>query len=157
MIKVFKIFGWLLGLILLVTASFIIIYWVPDRSLDELKPRWAQAPSAFVELAGMQVHLRDEGPRDDPIPILLLHGTSASLHTWEAWVQLLKNEHRLIRLDLPGFGLTGPAPDNEYSIEKYAQLLIVLLDYLQVDQVILVGNSLGGNVAWNTAFINPAT
>ena len=57
--------------------------WAPDKPVDALKERWAQPPSQFVGVQGMQVHLRDEGPRDDPNPIVLLHGTSASLHTWE--------------------------------------------------------------------------
>jgi pimeloyl-ACP methyl ester carboxylesterase len=56
----------------------------------------------------MQVHVRDEGPRDDPAPIVLLHGTGASLHTWEGWTRQLAHKRRVIRFDLPGFGLTGP-------------------------------------------------
>ena len=56
--------------------------WAPDKSLESLKPRWATPPSQFIDVGGLQVHLRDEGPRDDPNPIVLLHGTSASLHTW---------------------------------------------------------------------------
>ena len=100
----------LLGLLLvfgLTLAAFVALNWAPDRPLDELKARWAPPPSQFVDIDGMSVHLRDQGRRDDPEPILLLHGTSASLHTWEGWVKELAKQRRVISLDLPGFGLAG--------------------------------------------------
>ena len=87
--------------------------------MDSLKARWAAPPSRFVTLQGMQVHVRDEGPRDDPTPIVLIHGTSASLHTWDGWVAALSPHRRVVRMDLPGFGLTGPAPDGDYSMARY--------------------------------------
>ncbi|MFK8012717.1 MAG: alpha/beta fold hydrolase [Marinicellaceae bacterium] len=152
---IFKIIGWLFLLLILAITAFIIINWVPDQSVDTLKERWAQPPSEFIEIADMQVHIRDEGRGDDPIPIVLLHGTSASLHTWDGWVNALEAERRMIRYDMPGFGLTGPSPDNNYTIENYSKVLIALLDHLKIDQAILVGNSLGGNVAITTAILYP--
>ena len=52
--------------------------WAPDRPVEDLTARWAQQPSQFLAIDGMSVHLRDEGPKDDPEPIILLHGTGAS-------------------------------------------------------------------------------
>ena len=129
--------------------------WAPDRGVDTLKARWAPAPSHFVTLQGMQVHLRDEGPRDDPIPIVLIHGTSASLHTWDGWVAALSPHRRVIRMDLPGFGLTGPAPDADYSMARYTGFMRDLLDLLKLDEVVMAGNSLGGGIAWQTALAHP--
>ena len=129
--------------------------WAPDRGVDTLKARWATGPSHFVTLQGMQVHLRDEGPRGDPEPIVLIHGTSASLHTWDGWAAALKGQRRVIRLDLPGFGLTGPAPDGDYSMTRYADFIAALLDQLGVRRAVLAGNSLGGGVAWRTAVQHP--
>jgi pimeloyl-ACP methyl ester carboxylesterase len=129
--------------------------WAPDRSVDTLKARWAAPPSRFVTLQGMQVHLRDEGPRDDPTPIVLIHGTSASLHTWDGWVAALSPHRRVVRLDLPGFGLTGPAPDGDYSMARYTGFMRDLLDLLHIDQAVLAGNSLGGGIAWQTALAHP--
>lgn len=146
--------GILLALSILL-AIFVIANWAPDRPVSELKARWAPPPSMFVEVAGMQVHLRDEGPRDDPSPIVLLHGTSASLHTWEGWARALNGERRVIRLDLPGFGLTGPAPDEDYSIESYVRFMTAVLDRLGVRRCVLGGNSFGGYVAWATALAHP--
>ena len=93
----------LLGLLLvfgLTLAAFVALNWAPDRPLDELKARWAPPPSQFVDIDGMSVHLRDQGRRDDPEPILLLHGTSARLHTWEGWVKELAPRRRVISVDL---------------------------------------------------------
>lgn len=152
---ILKIVAGLLLLLVLLVGVFIALYWESDRSLDELKVRWAQSPSQFIKIGGMQAHLRDEGPANDSTPIVLIHGTSASLHTWDGWVGELKEERRVIRFDLPGFGLTGPEPDNDYSIEHYAGFVIEMLDILEVDQAILAGNSLGGNVAFTTALLYP--
>lgn len=142
-------------LLLAVVGVGIGLSWEADRSVAELAPRWAPPPSTFVDVMGMQVHLRDEGPRDDPSPIVLLHGTSASLHTWEAWVSELKLTRRVITFDLPGFGLTGPFPDNDYHLPHYVEFVTALLHGLGVEHCVLGGNSFGGRVAWNTALAQP--
>ncbi len=147
------------AIVLLATVGagvFIVVNRVPDIPVDQLKARWAPSPSRFVEINGMQVHLRDEGNPDDPTPIVLLHGTSASLHTWEGWVEALANERRIITFDMPAFGLTGPAPDGDYTIEAYARFVIAVLDKWNVNEpVVLGGNSLGGHIAWATAVLYP--
>ena len=129
--------------------------WEPDRQLGQLILRWAPAPSRFVELDGMQVHIRDTGPRDDPMPIVLLHGMASSLHTWEGWQHALQQHRRVITVDLPGFGLTGPSPQGEYRIEAYTRFVLRLLDILGVKRVILGGNALGGEIAWQTGLLAP--
>ena len=127
-----KVLFGLIGLVVLLLAGFAAVYWAPDRSVAEFKGRWATPPSTFVDVAGLQVHMRDEGPREDPVPIVLLHGTSASLHTWDGWVAGLSATRRVIRLDLPGFGLTGPYADNDYRVENYAAFMHAFLDRLGV-------------------------
>lgn len=145
----------ILAALLLILIAGLILTWAPDKPVSELKVLWAQPPSQFVEVAGMQVHLRDEGPRDDPAPIVLLHGTSASLHTWQGWTDALRGQRRVIRFDLPGFALTGPHPQDDYSIEAYAGFVVAVLDQLGLQKVVLGGNSLGGQVAWSTAAAHP--
>jgi len=135
----------------LLLLGAVAVSWAPDRSVAELGARWAPPPSQFIALQGMQVHVRDEGPRDDAEPIVLIHGTSASLHTWEGWVAALKGTRRVISMDLPAFGLTGPAPDGDYSIERYVAFVLAVMDRLGVSQAVLGGNSLGGEIAWNVA------
>ncbi len=150
-----RIVGIVLGALALLVAGFVALNWAPDRPVDELKARWASPPSTFIDLNGMQVHVRDEGPRDDPVPFVLLHGTSASLHTWDGWVRALEGERRVIRVDMPGFGLTGPTPDGDYTIEAYTRFAIAVLDHFGLQRCVLAGNSFGGWVAWETALAQP--
>nr|WP_295781188.1 alpha/beta hydrolase [Rhodoferax sp.] len=149
----------IVGVLLLACCVFavagILATWAPDKPVSALSTRWAQPPSQFVEVDGMQVHVRDEGPRDDPLPIVLLHGTSASLHTWDGWAQSLSGQHRVIRFDLPAFGLTGPNPNNDYSIAAYVQFVEDVADKLGVKKFVLAGNSLGGQIAWAAALALP--
>jgi pimeloyl-ACP methyl ester carboxylesterase len=151
----------LLGLLLLAAAVMMAWMRTPDRPPDTLVARWAPAPSDFMAVRGQVVHLRDQGPRDDPLPIVLIHGTSASLHTWEGWAAVLQERRRVISFDLPGFGLTGPFdPDSgytpdDYGGDTYAGFVRDLLDALQVPRAVLAGNSLGGEVAWRTAVLAP--
>ena len=150
-----RIFEILLVVIGIFAVAGILATWEPDRPVSALAARWAQAPSQFIEVDGMQVHLRDEGPRDDPMPIVLLHGTSASLHTWDGWAQSLTTQRRVIRFDLPAFGLTGPNRSNDYSIAAYVRFVGGVVDKLGVKQFVLAGNSLGGQIAWATALAMP--
>ena len=154
--------SWLLrviGVLIFLTAFAVPLARAPDRAVETLVARWAPPPSDFIDVKGQLVHLRDEGPRDDPLPVVLVHGTSASLHTWEGWVRALKSRRRVITFDLPGFGLTGPfagqyTPD-DYSGDAYARFVLDLLDALKLQRVVIGGNSLGGEVAWRTAFLAP--
>lgn len=155
MIRAAAIFGGVLFALVLVVAVFVAINWAPDRPLSELQARWAPHPSTFIDVQGTHVHLRDEGPRTDPVPIVLLHGTSSSLHTWDGWVAELKSNRRVIRFDLPGFGLTGPFAAGDYRIESYVRFVAAVLDQLGVSRCAIAGNSFGGQVAWETALAHP--
>jgi pimeloyl-ACP methyl ester carboxylesterase len=147
------------GVLLLLTAIALSFSRAPDRPVSTLVANWALPPSDFIEIKGQVVHVRDEGPREDPLPVVLIHGTSASLHTWEGWVKALKGQRRVITFDLPGFGLTGPFTGQyergNYHGDAYAKFLLDLLDALKIDRAVLGGNSLGGEVAWRTAFLAP--
>lgn len=146
--------GGLISVVVLATAA-LAATWEPDRSVEALSARWAPPPSQFLELEGLRVHLRDVGPRDDPAPVVLLHGTSASLHTWEGWVTELAPRHRVITLDLPGFGLTGPWPDGDLSLGRSLRVIEALLQRLGVERAVLGGNSYGGRLAWEYAALHP--
>jgi pimeloyl-ACP methyl ester carboxylesterase len=126
-----------------------------DKSLTELKTKYAKAPSAFINVDSIDVHYRDEGNTKDSLPIVLLHGTGASLHTYDAWVAVLKNERRVVRMDLPAFGLTGPFPDDNYSIENYIDFIHRFLSTKGITKCILAGNSLGGQIAYRFTIAHP--
>lgn len=154
--KLLRFVSGLLAVLVVVLVLAVASVWEPDRSVDELAPRWAQAPSVFLPVDGMNVHLRDEGPRDDPEPVVLLHGTSASLHTWDGWAARLATKRRVVRFDLPGFGLTGPTPDGDYTLPRYARFVAAVLDRLGIQRAVLGGNSFGGTVALATTLEFPA-
>ncbi len=152
------------GLLLILSAIALALSRAPDVPAAGLVERWAPPPSDFIDVRGQTVHLRDEGPRHDgaeagPPPIVLIHGTSASLHTWEGWVPALKGQRRVISFDLPGFGLTGPFEGayerDNYHGDTYARFVLDLLDALQVKRAVIAGNSLGGEVAWRIAAMAP--
>ncbi len=149
----------LLGVLLILSALVLALSRAPEVPAEGLVARWAPPPSDFIAVRDMVVHVRDEGPRDDPEPIVLLHGTSASLHTWDGWTLALKRHKRVVRFDLPGFGLTGPfageyAPD-DYRGDAYARFVLDVMDALKLQRAVLAGNSLGGEVAWRVASLAP--
>lgn len=146
--KILYAFGGLIIVLLLLIASQVRL----DIPVAEVEKLYALPESKFIELAGQRVHYTDEGKGE---VVVLVHGTAASLHTWQAWVQGLKKDFRVIRMDLPAFGLTGPAADRNYSIASYVRFLENFFAALKIKQVSLVGNSLGGQIAWHFAAAHP--
>ena len=116
--------------------------------IDELKEKYTYETSRFVTIDELDVHYCDEG---DGEVILLVHGTFSSLHSFDDWNEILKKQYRVIRLDLPGFGLTGPSPSHEYSIDDYSCFLDAFLEILNIKSCSLAGNSLGGWICWEFA------
>jgi pimeloyl-ACP methyl ester carboxylesterase len=149
----------LFGLLLMFTALAVALSRAPDRPVETLVARWAPPPSDFIDVKGQVVHVRDEGPRTDAEPIVLLHGTGSSLHTWEGWVAVLKRQRRVITFDLPGFGLTGPFAGqyarDDYRGDTYGRFVLDVLDALKVPRAVIGGNSLGGEIAWLTLTLAP--
>ena len=131
--------------------------WTPDKPRDELEARYGGEGSEFVNVDGVRLHLRDsaaQAPPDTPT-LILLHGFGASLHTWEPWAQALKADWRVIRFDLPGAGLTGPDPGNDYSDERAMRLMVALMEQRGVAHATVIGHSMGGRLAWRFAAAQP--
>lgn len=134
-----------------------------DLSAAELNSRYMNSSSKFIKLDGLQqgisLHYRDEGisVEDNPdAPVLfLLHGIMSSLHTWDGWVKNLKDDFRIIRVDIPGFGLTGPYSDGIYNIERSTDMVNQLSDRLDIKSFSIAGNSMGGYISWNFALAHP--
>ncbi len=145
-------------LIVLPWAAIFAALWLlrtPDTDTALMTGKYANAESEFVEnTEGLRVHYRDQG-NPDGIPIVLVHGTAASLHTWEPLVERLGDEYRIITYTQPGHGLTGPHPRDDYSSAGMAEALDLVAAELEVDHFVLGGNSMGGWVAWRYALANP--
>lgn len=119
----------------------------PDIPAETLRARYASPASQFVEVSpGFTVHLRDEGRRGGPT-LLLIHGSNASLHTWEPWVARLGDRFRIVTLDLQGHGLTGPIPSGCYSRACMVETVEAVRARLGIAQMAIGGNSMGGGVA----------
>jgi pimeloyl-ACP methyl ester carboxylesterase len=132
-----------------------LVFRVDDIPVADLRAKYGSPASQYVELApGTVIHLRDEGPRDG-FPIMLLHGSNASLHTWEPWVARLKDRFRVISFDFPAHGLSGPVPSRDYSAESYVAITEKVASHLGLTRFALGGNSMGGGVAWRYTAKHP--
>lgn len=142
MSRVFKIIA---GIIAVLAVAFF-VFRTPDIPMEEIKAKYADETSQYIEIDGLNVHYKQEGSGPD---LLLLHGTASSLHTWDGWVNELKNDFRITRLDLPAFGLTGANPAGNYSMNFYTAFLDEFINKLKLDTIYLAGNSLGGGISWS--------
>ena len=134
---------------------FIVLFgsqYTSDMTLEELKDRYTNDQSQFIEIMGMPVHFRKEGSGP---ALVLIHGTASSLHTWDDWTEDLKDHFEVIRMDIPAFGLTGPHPESDYSMDTYVQFLHQFLQSQSIDSCYIAGNSLGGAIAWNYTIKHP--
>jgi pimeloyl-ACP methyl ester carboxylesterase len=139
---------------LILLAALALWLWTPDKDLGDLERLYLASPADMVDVGGQRLHLRDSGPRVAPA-VILLHGFGASLHTWEPWATGLAAEHRVIRFDLPGSGLSAPDPGGDYADARSRQILLALMDQLGVARASLVGHSIGGRIAWSFAAEHP--
>lgn len=127
----------------------------PDTDPAAMRAKYGAPPSQFVDLGnGLTVHLRDEGPRDAPV-IVLLHGANASLRTWDQWTKTLSTKYRVIRFDQIGHGLTGPNPTTRYDAEAFTGTVDAVMNKLGIKTFVIGGNSMGGWVSWEYARRHP--
>lgn len=151
---------WQIALIVVVIFLMGSAAWLytPDKKIAELESTYLRAPTDYVEVAGQSLHVRDDdsqNPNKDAPAVIMLHGFGASLHTWEPWAAQLKNDMRVIRFDLPGFALSGPDPTGDYSDARSVQIMISLMDKLKLTRASVIGNSIGGRIAWKFAAAYP--
>ena len=142
------------GALMLLALLLALLLWTPDLDRATLETRYLQAPGDLVEMDGQRLHVRDSGPADAPA-ILMIHGFAASLHTWEPWAQALAGPFRVLRLDLPGSGLSAPDAVGNYRDARTVALLRALLDQRGIRRAHLLGHSIGGRIAWTFAAAHP--
>ncbi len=141
-------------------AALIMVFWAlqtPDTDRDAMIAKYGQPGGETLFArgpAGQSIHYRDQGRGDGPV-MVLLHGSNASLHTWEPLVARLGGTYRIITMDLPGHGLTGAVPDGNYGVAGMMAAVDVVAATLELDRFILGGNSMGGRVAWEYALAQP--
>jgi pimeloyl-ACP methyl ester carboxylesterase len=117
-----------------------------------LKSKYSVKDDEFITVNNVKIHYKDEG--NGPV-LILLHGICSSLYTWDGWVNELKGQYRIIRIDLPGWGLTGPIGNDSTDLDKMIKLMAALVEKLRIDSFYLAGSSLGGYFSWNYALRYP--
>jgi pimeloyl-ACP methyl ester carboxylesterase len=127
--------------------------WTPDLPRVELESRYSHGFADFREIDGVRLHVRAEGPVNAPV-VILVHGFGASLQSFDAWSRGLR-DYRVIRLDLPGFGLSAVDPTDDYTDRRSLQLLLALMDSMNIERATLAGHSIGGRIAWKFAAAHP--
>ena len=120
--------------------------------LETLENKYCDKDSKFITIDGTRVHYKDHGT--GPV-LVLLHGVVSFLHTWDGWCEELKDHYRIIRLDMPGWGITGPTKNERYLREDINKFLDAFLGALKIDRCFLAGNSLGAFYAWNYTVHRP--
>lgn len=140
--------GWILGAALLMGVSACKAK-QPNKAEPEISIQAATADK-YLNIDGLKVRYKVEGTSDKPT-LVLLHGFTSSLESWDSFVTELEGNYRIIRLDLPGHGLTGPDPKHRYGHENFVNAVHGLVKELNLDKPILIGNSMGGNTAWRYA------
>ena len=129
--------------------------WTPDRARADLEARYLDTSTAFVDVSGTRLRVRDTGPKSAPV-LILLHGFGSSLETWEPWARLLGDRYRVLRFDFPGSGLSEPDRTGDYSDARSLSLVKALMQQKGIDRAVLIGNSIGGRIAWKFAATYPA-
>lgn len=135
-------------------SGLMLAFWRGDIPFAYLRARYGRPSSRMLALpSGVRLHYRDIGNKHGQV-LMLLHGYSASSLDWQDWVERLGDRYRLILVDLPGHGLTEAPAGYEASIAGMVDCVAALFDALAC-RAILVGNSMGGQVAWRTALDHP--
>lgn len=140
----------LLRLLLLPLLALLTSASAPDKpylTLAQLRAIYADGASRYTIIGGMDVHYKDEGARSSAAPVILLvHGSSSTMKTWDAMVPLLKRKYRVIRYDIPGMGLSSDVPDAAIGAVQPADIAEELLRQLKVAKVTVIGVSSGGTL-----------
>jgi len=140
------------ALIVIIIAA-LVIWWrmaSAPEDIGALEAAYFTEQDRYVESSGLTWRVREQGPEDAPI-VTLIHGFGVSLESFDLLAEDLSADHRVVRFDLPGHALTGPDPQARYSNAETVTLVAALLDDLGVERSTLIGNSLGGLVAWRYA------
>lgn len=146
-----KILIGVLALVLVIIIGGWLYLRGPEIPFETLEARYANADSRFIDLAdGVRLHYRDEGKKDGPL-LLLVHGGGDNLWTWDGWVKHLAKDYHIIRIDLPGHGLTRAPEDYVFGGDVISQLV----DKLHLQRFVIGGSSLGGLASWNYAVAHP--
>lgn len=150
-----KLFKWSGLFVLGIIVFALITSYAPDTDKSEMIAKYGGEQANFVQMAdGANIHYRDQGPKDASA-IIMIHGMSSHLQTWEPLIEELGDNYRILSLDLPGFGLTGSNPTRQYGPEVYTEAVLTVMNTANIDRAVVIGNSMGGWTAWRMGLSHP--
>jgi pimeloyl-ACP methyl ester carboxylesterase len=153
--SVMRILLWIVGILVALVALAFLTLGDPAVPREVLVKKYGQAPSRYADLGnGITAHYRDQGNARGPV-LVLLHGSNASLHTWEPWVKILGDQFRIVTVDLPGHGLTIVPEEYPLSAEGMADFVDAFAAQLALPRFAIGGNSMGAHVALRFAIKYP--
>lgn len=110
--------------------------------------RFADAQSKFVDVDGVNLHYKDQG--SGPV-VLLMNGTLGDLSDWDGWAEKMATRYRVLRFDMPSFGLSGPLRSGNYSPDRMLSLIDGFMDQMGAERFAIAGTSYGGLIAFRYA------
>lgn len=146
-----------LVMLALIAIPLLVLMLRPSQLVAKAEARqlFTLPTSHFIEWRGGELHYTDEG---QGIPVIMVHGYGGSYRNWQKLNDSLKSQYRVIRLDLPGFGLSDLPGAKEEKIDflkLYSDYFTFMLDTLHIDSVYMIGNSMGGMMSWNATLQHP--
>jgi len=138
--------------LLLYTLVMLDIRYPSEKSKEAIDAKYLLESSGFIEIDGVSMHYAIDGSGQD---LLLLHANYANLIDWNPWVHQLKDRYRVIRIDIPGHGLTEADPSNDYSMQRTVFLVEQFLNAFEIEKLSIAGASLGGTIGLHYARRNP--
>lgn len=149
--KAGKVLGVIAGVIALVVVGGAAALYRPDIPYEKLEAKYAAPTSKYVELpGGVRMHYRGDGDAAKPT-VMLVHGFGDSFLSWARWIEVLSPDFHVITIDLPGHGLTRAPAGYAPSSDAFADLVDAFAAKQGLPPFAIVGNSMGGGVAWQVA------
>lgn len=121
-------------------------------TVDQLRTMYNDEQSRYITIGGVEVHYKDEGT--GPV-LMMVHGSESSLRTWDGIVDVLKDRYRIIRYDIPGYGLSGSVSDEVAANVDPLDIPLGLIEELGVEKLTFVGVSSGGTMGMYLAAQHP--
>lgn len=138
---------------LLTLLSLVLVYALLLRTEHtitkaEAKKRFSTEHSHFLQWRGAEIHYTDVG---QGTPVLMIHGFGGNFTNFDSLADIMKVNYRVVRVDLPGFGMSDLPSSDDSAEALYRDFLAHMLDTLNIDSLYVIGNSLGGWMSWELA------
>ncbi|ATW05433.1 3-oxoadipate enol-lactonase [Sphingorhabdus sp. YGSMI21] len=124
----------------------------PRLTIEELRTLYGDQESRYMDIGGLEIHYKDEG--SGPV-LFMVHGSLSSTRTWDRITEILKSDYRIIRYDIPGYGLSGRVSDEAAENIQPVEIAEKLAERLGVNKLTCIGVSSGGTMCMYLAAKRP--